>query len=1173
MKKFYLLPCLLVFSFSVNAAIKTWIGPAANSVWGYANNWSPAGFPGPSDDIVIDGASVTLDVNAMVKSVRLSNNAQLSIMYGVSLTIPVQSPGRPAFDLYAGTQLSVSGTLNIGNNTAASIVTGINVDNAVVTISYDGKIAIDRCVTGIYLGHGSTLSNLSILEIGQQGTLTGQGVSLNSTSTLQNSSYGTVRIDNVQGPAIIAADGPAVAINNSGTINIGGTGNITGPAISVTNAGINNSGSIYFDGTTNGIEMSRGTLTTNNNSGIYAGTITAIAGSAIVAERSQITNGGFMIFKNTTVDGLQLTSGSFTNNSQLRIGHYPQAGGGIGSGNCGGIGIHAKEGALINNNSYIDFGIISGNAVQLESAASFTNSAIINGSDPWTFTGFTTAISGSMMVLDAATFINAASGNYRAYNSTSSKPVGGFILKRDSRAENRGIVDMIGPDVAVSLEAGSEFDNYNSLQAYSYFDRCLYVAGGSRFENFAGGTIHFGGLQHNISSSVIYVTDISSTLVNSGNILVNDGNGSSHGIEIVQEGSVQNMNNGVFDLSNIQGSALKISGRGSLQNNDNGKVNLSGIKGYGIEIYSLGSLQNKNAGAIDLLNIGENGIEITNGQMINNGTITLNKIVKIPLHLSGGNTSTNSGNLKLGNDATSAVYSRGAMLIEGTGTVLKNDAAGQITVDHVATGYNGILVTTAASLQNSGRISWGTPQLAFAGVVALRILSGGIFDNNASTSILEFVNCTENAIVSDITSSGSGSTLGFNGGTVKFGNVTLRGIYVDDAGVVLTNKGTFETMPGGSMTLIVGINNAPTGVLKNIDGSVILGYGFSNSGTVTNGGSLSNLAAFTNASGGFVINNGTWRAGGIATFTNNLNAVFKGSGTFQGSVFNNAGTVAPGNSPGCINFSNGILNQSSSTLDIEINGKTTSCTQFDRLNVTGTATINGALRVTFGGDYTGALGDQVTILKSTSLSGTFSSTNLPPNWGVLYNQPATGDVTLTYMSILPLRLLDFSVQKTGEKAIASWTTTDEVNTHHFELERSNGNQFEKIATVVAINTTGDHLYQATDPLPLTGRNNYRLKMIDIDGKYTYSPVVSVSLDKPQKIIAAIYPNPAKDILNIAVTETMNDLLVQVISEDGKILLTNLLPARGVHKLNLSLLAAGIYFIKTNHGEIYKLIKQ
>jgi hypothetical protein len=1112
MKKIYLLICTLVFSVTVNAQTKTFIA-AHGSQWGDADNWSPLGLPGSGDRVIIDNnMSVYLDRPANVKCIALYNGASLVIEK--PLTIAVESPTFPqAIYLAAGTTLEVTNTLNIGSGTTANIPTGLNINafDANVIIKNGGVVTIDRCQTGAYIDGKLTVEPGGSLKIGQQAPVTANGIFLGVGDLVNN---GSILIDNVQGPAVATNTTSLVgyrSVTNGGTLQIGNTGNVTGAGITTTDAVVTNSGNIIIDAANNGIQLTRGSISNTGN--IVIGSTTALTGSGIVTSGTTITNSYFMSIKSTEVDGMQLTGGTFNNNGDLHVGLNNHV-----AGNCGGIGIHTN-GTVINNNDYIDFGGITGNSMQLENASVFTNSGnIFGGSIFGGYPSVYTDIHGNLMLLDHSSFINTIAGQYYAYNSIGYN-VNGIVLNNSGYFENRGTLKIMGPRLTtLVLDGNSDFKNYGFLEAYYGLTRSLYVAGGSLFENNPGGSVHFGATLTN-GISLAYITGTGSTLNNMGDLLVNYGD--NHGIEVTQNGSL--LNNGA-------------------------------------------------TGVIRIDHIQQNGIEITgNGRLNNNAAIELNEITNIPLHVSGGNLSANSGPLSIGN--TAANNSNTGILIEGANTVFRNDAPGQITVAHVAAAYNGIDVTTAALLRNSGTITWGTTTTAFGGAAALKVITGGSLDNRTGSSALEFVNCSGDAIATDASGLAGGSSLIFNG-AVRFGNITGRGIYNTNSNVVLLNRATFETMPNGKMNLQASISNSgPASVLTNNDGTVTFGYAFSNKGIITNGGTVTNTGAFANDPGGLVTNNGTWNMTGA--FNNNANSTSKGSGTFQGSVFNNAGTVAPGNSPGCLKMSNGFLNQSTGTLDIEVNGKTTACTEFDRLNVTGTATLTGSkLKVTFGGGYTGVIGDKITILKSTVLSGTFSSNNLPADWTVLYNTPATGDVTLSRQAPLPLTLLDFNVQKEGEKAKAFWTTTSEVNTAYFELERSKtGSGFERLATIPAMNTAGDHHYESVDAFPAAGKNYYRLRMADLDGQYTYSPVVSLNMGKAGTAISAIYPNPVKDIVHIAVTGSTNDLLIQIVSLDGKTILSKQLSTRGIHDLNVSALAAGIYFIKTNSGEAYKLIKQ
>ncbi|MDQ3051169.1 MAG: T9SS type A sorting domain-containing protein, partial [Bacteroidota bacterium] len=110
-------------------------------------------------------------------------------------------------------------------------------------------------------------------------------------------------------------------------------------------------------------------------------------------------------------------------------------------------------------------------------------------------------------------------------------------------------------------------------------------------------------------------------------------------------------------------------------------------------------------------------------------------------------------------------------------------------------------------------------------------------------------------------------------------------------------------------------------------------------------------------------------------------------------------------------------------------------------------------------------------------------------------------------SPLPIELTSFEVAKQGEEVAITWATQTEINNDFFTVERSaTGIDFEPILTVEgAGNSTNLLYYEIRDAHPRKGRNYYRLKQTDFDGKFTYSEVKSITF--LQNGSFHIYPNP------------------------------------------------------------------
>ena len=98
----------------------------------------------------------------------------------------------------------------------------------------------------------------------------------------------------------------------------------------------------------------------------------------------------------------------------------------------------------------------------------------------------------------------------------------------------------------------------------------------------------------------------------------------------------------------------------------------------------------------------------------------------------------------------------------------------------------------------------------------------------------------------------------------------------------------------------------------------------------------------------------------------------EGNGTITGSVNNTGGIVSPGLSPGLMTMTGDYTQGAGGTLAIELGGLTP-ITQYDRLAVNGTATLNGTLSASSINGFTPNLGDAFTVLLYGSRSGTFST--------------------------------------------------------------------------------------------------------------------------------------------------------------------------------------------------------
>ncbi|MEK7255363.1 MAG: PQQ-dependent sugar dehydrogenase, partial [Bacteroidota bacterium] len=125
--------------------------------------------------------------------------------------------------------------------------------------------------------------------------------------------------------------------------------------------------------------------------------------------------------------------------------------------------------------------------------------------------------------------------------------------------------------------------------------------------------------------------------------------------------------------------------------------------------------------------------------------------------------------------------------------------------------------------------------------------------------------------------------------------------------------------------------------------------------------------------------------------------------------------------------------------------------------------------------------------------GELYAATLPPSGdGIIYRVVGVGQAPL------PLELVRWRGWQENRQVQLGWTTASEVDVSHFVVEKSGTEKaFHDLGTVPALGTkNGQRNYQFTDPSPTPGDNFYRLKMVDVDGKFSHSNIINVKLDDP-----------------------------------------------------------------------------
>jgi hypothetical protein len=183
--------------------------------------------------------------------------------------------------------------------------------------------------------------------------------------------------------------------------------------------------------------------------------------------------------------------------------------------------------------------------------------------------------------------------------------------------------------------------------------------------------------------------------------------------------------------------------------------------------------------------------------------------------------------------------------------------------------------------------------------------------------------------------------------------------------------------------------------------------------------------------------------------------------------------------------------------------------------------------------------------------------------------PALQPAALANPTPLPVVLTSFIGQTSAAGNVLRWATASEANNDHFEIERSaNGQDFVQIGRTTGAGSTDlTHAYQFTDAAQPT-TSYYRLRQVDFDGTFSYSPVVALAassaLPTSQASVSA-YPSPFAETLYVAgaAGTEATPVTVALYSAAGQPVYSQALTLRAAPQAlaSLPVLAPGLYILR------------
>ena len=191
-----------------------------------------------------------------------------------------------------------------------------------------------------------------------------------------------------------------------------------------------------------------------------------------------------------------------------------------------------------------------------------------------------------------------------------------------------------------------------------------------------------------------------------------------------------------------------------------------------------------------------------------------------------------------------------------------------------------------------------------------------------------------------------------------------------------------------------------------------------------------------------------------------------------------------------------------------------------------------------------------------------------------YSRSRSGITNLSPFAVgannaLPIELSHFEAKLQYNQVHLSWSTASETDNSHFNIERSpNGHEFTEIGRIAGAGTVREKReYTFVDENPLPGANYYRLRQVDLGGRFSFSPVRRVVIGTAASPLS-LFPSPAGEYVQVQWAKTSDtDSNWEIFDTAGRRVSSGVFPAESTEApVFVGDLQQGAYFLRIVSGQ-------